>query len=113
MHRLYRRDDRFAVVDHLARNGDVLSERRRQRAARGITSRATTSAWRMGPDRRWMLTYISWVPKLVSVDVHEMQTGAVAAATFLKAIANDCRLMILCELLKGERSVGEMAPWWG
>ena len=39
-----------------------------------------------------------------------MQTRAVAAAAFLKAIANDCRLMILCELLKGERSVGEMAP---
>jgi ArsR family transcriptional regulator, virulence genes transcriptional regulator len=39
-----------------------------------------------------------------------MQTRAAAAAAFLKAIANDCRLMILCELLKGESSVGELAP---
>ena len=39
-----------------------------------------------------------------------MQSRAAAAAAFLKAIANDCRLLILCELLKGERSVGDLAP---
>jgi ArsR family transcriptional regulator, virulence genes transcriptional regulator len=38
-----------------------------------------------------------------------MQARAAIAAEFLKAIANDCRLMILCELLNGERSVGELA----
>ena len=37
-----------------------------------------------------------------------MQTNACAAAAFLKTLANDHRLMILCELLKGERSVGEL-----
>ena len=37
-----------------------------------------------------------------------MQTNAGAAAAFLKILANDWRLMILCELLKGERSVGEL-----
>lgn len=37
-----------------------------------------------------------------------MQTKACEAADFLKVIANDRRLMILCELLKGERSVGEL-----
>jgi len=37
-----------------------------------------------------------------------MQTNACAAAAFLKILANDWRLMILCELLKGERSVGEL-----
>jgi len=37
-----------------------------------------------------------------------MQTNACAAAAFLKILANDSRLMILCELLKGERSVGEL-----
>ncbi|HUB63065.1 MAG TPA: metalloregulator ArsR/SmtB family transcription factor [Methylocella sp.] len=37
-----------------------------------------------------------------------MQTNACAAAAFLKILANDRRLMILCELLKGERSVGEL-----
>ena len=35
-----------------------------------------------------------------------MQTNACAAAAFLKILANDRRLMILCELLKGERCVG-------
>lgn len=39
-----------------------------------------------------------------------MQSRVAEAADFLKAIANDCRLMILCELLNGERSVGELAP---
>ena len=37
-----------------------------------------------------------------------MQTNACAAAAVLKILANDRRLMILCELLKGERSVGEL-----
>ncbi len=37
-----------------------------------------------------------------------MQIQACAAAGFLKILANDRRLMILCELLKGERSVGEL-----
>jgi ArsR family transcriptional regulator, virulence genes transcriptional regulator len=37
-----------------------------------------------------------------------MQAKACEAAGFLKVIANDRRLMVLCELLKGERSVGEL-----
>ena len=37
-----------------------------------------------------------------------MQLQACEAAGFLKILANDRRLMILCELLKGERSVGEL-----
>ena len=37
-----------------------------------------------------------------------MQIQACEAAGFLKILANDRRLMILCELLKGERSVGEL-----
>ena len=37
-----------------------------------------------------------------------MQTNACAAAAFLKILANDWRLMILCELLKGERCVGAL-----
>ena len=37
-----------------------------------------------------------------------MQTNACAAAAFLKILANDRRLMILCELLKGERCVSEL-----
>jgi DNA-binding transcriptional ArsR family regulator len=42
------------------------------------------------------------------MDIKVMQTNACAAAAFLKILANDSRLMILCELLKGERSVGEL-----
>jgi len=37
-----------------------------------------------------------------------MQTNACAAAAFLKILANDWRLIILCELLKGERCVSEL-----
>lgn len=37
-----------------------------------------------------------------------MQTKACEAAGLLKILANDRRLMVLCELLKGERSVGEL-----
>lgn len=37
-----------------------------------------------------------------------MQVQACEAAGFLKILANERRLMILCELLKGERSVGEL-----
>jgi len=37
-----------------------------------------------------------------------MLENAAAAADLLKNLANDRRLMILCELLQGERSVGEL-----
>jgi DNA-binding transcriptional ArsR family regulator len=43
------------------------------------------------------------------MEISEMQTRAVTAAAFLKAIASESRLLILCELLKGERSVGDLA----
>ncbi len=38
-----------------------------------------------------------------------MQAKAGAAAGFLKLMANARRLLILCELLQGERSVGDLA----
>jgi ArsR family transcriptional regulator, virulence genes transcriptional regulator len=38
----------------------------------------------------------------------EMREHATAAAAFLKALANDQRLMVLCALLDGELSVGEI-----
>jgi|ERR1700730_8204471 len=37
-----------------------------------------------------------------------MQVKACEAAGFPKVLADDRRLMILCELLKGERTVGEL-----
>ena len=42
----------------------------------------------------------------MNVDALRSKSGE--AAGFLKFLANDRRLMILCELLKGERSVGEL-----
>ncbi|WP_264211229.1 ArsR/SmtB family transcription factor [Leisingera thetidis] len=37
-----------------------------------------------------------------------MQAGAAAATAFLKTLAHEGRLMILCHLGAGERSVGEL-----
>lgn len=42
------------------------------------------------------------------MNVDELRSRAGEAAAFLKSIANDRRLIILCELVKGERSVGEL-----
>ncbi len=38
-----------------------------------------------------------------------MQAAADQASEFLKALANRHRLMILCQLIDGERSVGDLA----
>lgn len=42
-----------------------------------------------------------------------MQQTAEKACSLLKAIANPHRLVILCQLVEGERSVGEMASFLG
>ena len=42
------------------------------------------------------------------VDVGRMAARAREASDFLKALAHELRLMILCDLLHGERSVGEL-----
>ena len=38
----------------------------------------------------------------------DLQHSAQQASTLLKAMANEHRLMILCQLLAGEKSVGEL-----
>jgi DNA-binding transcriptional ArsR family regulator len=43
-----------------------------------------------------------------NVDVDRMAGRAREASEFLKALAHEARLMILCDLLRGERSVGEL-----
>jgi DNA-binding transcriptional ArsR family regulator len=43
-----------------------------------------------------------------NVDVDRMAERAREATEFLKALAHESRLLILCELLRGERSVGEL-----
>jgi DNA-binding transcriptional ArsR family regulator len=54
------------------------------------------------------LTHIFELAKLASVDIKAMQAKACEAAGFLKVLANDRRLMVLCELLNGERTVSEL-----
>ena len=53
-----------------------------------------------------------WVTRmeacLASVDPERFAPEADAAANFLKALAHDGRLMILCNLANGERSVTEL-----
>jgi DNA-binding transcriptional ArsR family regulator len=43
------------------------------------------------------------------MNIGVMRSKASVAAGFLKILANRRRLMILCELLRGERSVSELA----
>jgi len=38
----------------------------------------------------------------------DLQANATKASTLLKAMSNERRLMILCQLAQGERSVGEL-----
>ena len=42
------------------------------------------------------------------MNIGDLRSRADEAASFLKSIANDRRLIILCELVKGERAVGEL-----
>ncbi|HZZ62081.1 MAG TPA: metalloregulator ArsR/SmtB family transcription factor [Roseiarcus sp.] len=43
-----------------------------------------------------------------TVDVERMADSAREATEFLKALAHESRLLILCDLLDGEKSVGEL-----
>ena len=42
------------------------------------------------------------------VDLERMAQSAQKATEFLKALAHESRLLILCDLLDGEKSVGEL-----
>ena len=48
------------------------------------------------------------VKKKTAVKVDRMADNAREASDFLKALAHESRLMILCNLLEGEMSVGEL-----
>jgi ArsR family transcriptional regulator len=50
---------------------------------------------------------------LANFDVSDFQASAANAAKLLRALANEKRLMILCQLTEGERSVGELQPLLG
>jgi DNA-binding transcriptional ArsR family regulator len=45
----------------------------------------------------------------MKIEPNQMHASAGAAEELLKAMANRHRLMILCQLIDGERSVGELA----
>lgn len=44
----------------------------------------------------------------MTLDLEQMQQNARRASTLLKALSNEHRLMVLCQLSKGEKSVGEL-----
>jgi DNA-binding transcriptional ArsR family regulator len=48
-----------------------------------------------------------------NVDIRDFQASAGEAARMLRALGNERRLMILCQLSDGEKSVGEMLPLVG
>ena len=54
------------------------------------------------------LIYNSELSNLASMNLKDLSSQAEQAETFLKALANRHRLMILCELHKGEHSVGAL-----
>lgn len=47
------------------------------------------------------------------IDPGAMRSAAPGASTLLKALSNRHRLLILCQLIGGERSVGELADFLG
>lgn len=47
-------------------------------------------------------------PAPMSLDIDLMRTAADEATTVLNALANGNRLLLLCQLSKGEKSVGEL-----
>jgi len=42
------------------------------------------------------------------LDPAQLEANASAAAAFLRAMANDKRLMVLCQLVEGEKSVSQL-----
>jgi len=49
----------------------------------------------------------------MKISAKTMQAAAERASELLKALANRHRLMIICQLIDGERSVGELATFLG
>lgn len=50
---------------------------------------------------------------LAIMNIDEMQQSAGEAADFLRSLANEKRLMIVCQLIAGEHSVGELCEALG
>ena len=54
------------------------------------------------------MTSVKTVDHTEKVDLDRMSASARDATEFLKALAHESRLLILCDLLEGEKSVGEL-----
>jgi ArsR family transcriptional regulator len=50
------------------------------------------------------------MPDLADFDIARFEASAAEAARLMRALASERRLMILCQLADGERSVGELQP---
>ena len=50
---------------------------------------------------------------LTKIDITQFEANAGAAAKLLRALANERRLMILCQLTEEERSVSQLLPLVG
>src|SRR5213595_3572507 len=55
-----------------------------------------------------MVTALARKPKKPDLDIDEMLRSAQAASDFLKALSHEARLVILCLLSDGEKSVTEI-----
>ncbi len=55
-----------------------------------------------------MVTALARKPKKPDLDIDEMLRNAQAASDFLKALSHESRLVILCLLTEGEKSVNEI-----
>jgi ArsR family transcriptional regulator len=53
------------------------------------------------------------MPKTSNLDIARLQQAAAEAATLLKALANEERLLLLCQLSQGEYAVGELEALLG
>ena len=49
----------------------------------------------------------------MNISVDDMEVAADRASDLLKALANRHRLLIICQLINGERSVGDLADFLG
>lgn len=52
-------------------------------------------------------------PTNLDIDIAELRQAAAKASGLLKALANPDRLLLLCQLTQGERSVGELEQLTG
>ena len=55
-----------------------------------------------------MVTALARKPKKPEIDIDDMLRNAQAASDFLKALSHEARLVILCLLIEGEKSVTEI-----